>query len=109
MKSIFGKLFLLGLCLAVISPAVAASKDAAIDASVLNNVSTINPFTLNTVKTQSTSSVTVLMGSMTTMAKAGPRSYTMADGTTVTLRPKQIILPYKPIFRSPWCVNNNVD
>ena len=109
MKSIFGKLFLLAVCLAVVSPAMAAPADATIDASVLNNVSTINPFTLSTVKTQSAGSVTVLMGSMTTMAKAGPRSYSLADGTTVTLRPKQIILPYKPIFRTPWCLNNNVD
>lgn len=100
--SIFGKLFLLALCLGMAAPALAAAQGSAIDASVLGNVSTINPFTLSTVKTSAPSSVTVLMGAVNTMATS-PRSYKTAEGTTVKVRPNQIIIPYKPIFRTDWC------
>lgn len=95
---------LLALCIAVAAPAFAAPLSTLVDNRLSRSMTTINPFTLDTVTIDDTSNVTMLMADHTLNSK-GARVFTLSDGeTTVTLRPRQVISPYKPIFRSDWCV-----
>ena len=100
--SVLGKLFLLAICLGIIAPTFAGPQSGMIDAKVLNNITTINPFNLTVSKTKTPSSVLLLAAH--TLNKQGARVYTLPDGTEVTLRPRQVIIPHKPSFRSPWCL-----